>query len=77
MQTTDHMRTPIGKEIVALVARPPSPEKPPLALPANVVMVPLLDTTRTRLFPYSQAQVSYGRLDAYAGTSDIIAPPEG
>jgi len=48
--------TATGANNSADVAGPPSPEKPPMPscapkpLPATVVMMPLVDTLRTRLF---------------------------
>ena len=46
--------TPSGQLSSALVAGPPSPEKPPFPLPATVVMTPVVwFTSRTRLFKAS------------------------
>ena len=40
---------PVNCARAALVAGPPSPEYPRTPLPATVVMIPLLETLRTRL----------------------------
>src|SRR5439155_994194 len=42
--------TPSGRLSRAAVAGPPSPEKPLTPVPAMVVIIPLGDTRRTRLF---------------------------
>jgi hypothetical protein len=45
---------PTGTESCALVAAPPSPEKPWVPLPAIVVMIPPAETLRIRLLPVSE-----------------------
>src|ERR1035441_2918214 len=45
--------TPFGEYNAALVAAPPSPEKPMLALPATVTIVPFAFILRTRQFNQS------------------------
>ncbi len=45
--------TPVGEYSSALVAGPPSPERPKAPLPATVLMTPAGDTSRTRLLPWS------------------------
>jgi hypothetical protein len=43
----------IGVSNIAAVACPPSPAKSAVPLPATVVMMPLAETFRIRLFPVS------------------------
>src|SRR5262245_27931898 len=42
-----------GRYTCALLAGPPSPEKPGVPVPANVVIIPVLDTRRMREFALS------------------------
>src|SRR5262245_12546533 len=71
--------TPLGAEIAAAVAGPPSPENPDVPLPATVVIMPVADTRRIsesagsaiKMLPSGSAATPSGALS----WADVAGPP--